>query len=342
MNDRAAAAAASTTAIARRVAPRPIWRWKPGGTGSHNRSRTPSQASLLDRRGAGEVLQLERILREVVELLARPVVGRVQVPRRPDRAVRGDRVGPAQMLDQQRVAPAVGPAFEEREQTPPVRVRERQAGRRRDRRREIDVRHEVRVRPAGRGRDPIGADHERNADRLLVRDLLLHPAVLAPEQAVVRGEDHQRVVESPRVLERVEQSSDRPIDRLQRPVLVDPEGVLVGRAVGPERDHRLHVRRLVRDIRLVEGRRPPGRQVREEPFVFGRGDRRVVRRRRGVDREHRTVAPADEVLRLRGEDVGRVVLGIDPVAVHGAIDREPVLEVLGVHERHPAVPSRWT
>ena len=190
------------------------------------------QASLLDRCGAGEVLQLERILREVVELLLARVVGRVQVPRRPDRAVRRDGVRPAQMLDQQRVAPAVGPAFEEREQTAPVRVRERQAGRRRDRRREIDVRHEVRVRPACRGRDPIGADHERNADRLLVRDLLLHPAVLAPEQAVVRGEDHQRVVESPRVLERVEQSSDRPIDGLERPVLVDPEGVLVGRAVG--------------------------------------------------------------------------------------------------------------
>ena len=111
------------------------------------------------------------------------------------------------------------------------------------------------------------------------------------------------------------------------------------RAIGTEPSHRAHVRRLVRDVRLVERRRPPRGEVGEEPPVLRRRGRGGVRRRRRVDREHRSVGGADEVLGPSGEQIGRVILGRGAEALDGAVDGQRVPEVLGVHERDPAVPS---
>ena len=129
-----------------------------------------------------QAVQLVAVTRQVVQLLLAGHVLGVEPVRRADARVR------------RRLEQDVPPRLEElvlreRDQRPPVHDTAGLSARRLDdRRREVDVRDELRaVLP---GRDPGPAHEQRDADRRLVEDdLALLNAVLAVHEAVVRGED---------------------------------------------------------------------------------------------------------------------------------------------------------
>ncbi len=62
------------------------------------------------------------------------------------------------------------------------------------------------------GRRP--ADEERHADRFLVHEALVEQAVVAEEEALVAGVDHDGVAAEPGLVERVEDAADAVVDRL--------------------------------------------------------------------------------------------------------------------------------
>src|SRR5206468_10454224 len=100
-------------------------------------------------------------------------------------------------------------------------------------------------------------------------------AVLAVEEAVVGGEEDQRVVELASLAQRLDDRADRLVDREEGlpallPVLPDRSDLaLVEQRPAPDRE------RLVGDVGLVERRRHRQRLVREGVTVPGRGRRRA-------------------------------------------------------------------
>ena len=210
-----------------------------------------------------------------------------------------------------------------------------------DRRREIDVQreHAGQARPR---RPPGGvpAHHERDADRLLVRRLLLGPPMLPVLDPVVRGEHDQRVLQPAGCVERVQHPAERPVDAEERPVLVRPEGVDRRLLRGREPWQIADPGRLVRDVGLVERGRTCRREVGERVLVAGGRDRGFVRRRRRELEEQRPGGVPDERDRLVREHLGRVVPRTVPERVEGPVDRQGVVDGRRVHERHPPVPTR--
>ncbi|GBC87718.1 hypothetical protein HRbin12_01735 [bacterium HR12] len=242
------------------------------------------------------------------------------------------------MLDEE-VGPERRPlAPQDGEEAPPLGARRGDPHGVGDRGREVHVRGERR-RAAPR-HDPAGvpADHERDADRLLVGDLLAAPAVLAPEDPVVGGVDEERVLEAAGLAQGPDEVPDHPVHREERGVLVPPELVDVLRALATQRVQVPHPGRLVGDVLLVEGGRAPGRQVLEGALVPRRRDRRTVGRRWGEVEEQRPRGLAHERRRRPGEHGRRVVLRRLAVPAHGPVDRERVPVVLRVDEGHPPVP----
>ena len=200
--------------------------------------------------------ELVRVGREVVELLLVRGVLDVDVARRTERPV-------ARRLEQD-VACGIEPGIaRERLQRPPVhRPRRGRAGGGDDRRREVDVRHQLAADRAPR--DPRPAHDQRDArGRLVVEHLAGLNAVLAVEEAVVGGEQDQRVVELAGGAQRADDLGDPFVDGEQR---LEPLAVLLGDrgdAPGTDDGPRPDPARLVADVRLVEGRRDRQRLGRE-------------------------------------------------------------------------------
>jgi hypothetical protein len=87
-----------------------------------------------------------------------------------------------------------------------------------ERRQVIEVQGDALVgRPARerRRRGSLVREDERHAEALVVRHGLLPPAMLSPQQPVVRGERDERLGEPPSVGERVEHLADEAVDREQ-------------------------------------------------------------------------------------------------------------------------------
>jgi len=141
--------------------------------------------------------QLVGVELQVVELACAATVLRVDVARSADAVVVEPE--PVAALEQQLVAPARHRSARERQQRAPVeRMPGRYSGRFQDRRREVHVADDPARATAGRDARP--AHHQRHPDPGLVDLGLAAPdPVLAVEEAVVRGEDDERVLELPRV-----------------------------------------------------------------------------------------------------------------------------------------------
>ena len=167
----------------------------------------------------------------------------------------------------------------------------------------------VRIDPgqAEQGRDQIGvarrhvelagaagqkrAGHdERHMQRLLVGDvpLLVHPVVRALQVAVIRAEDHDRVLVRVARLERVEHPGDLLVDRclqlvVELQVRLDPR--LRRQDRSPQVDHALLTGRFRRQVFLVRRR-----------LLDVRDGRRVVTQslRQRDDPEHRVVVRVEE------------------------------------------------
>jgi hypothetical protein len=191
------------------------------------------------------------VVDEVVELALASCVLGVQPAACADRV----EVRLAGLVVDQGVAPdlLVAVACEREERDPvfePARPRVRRVE---DRRRVVDVRDELR--PVDAVRDPRAAHEQRHADRRLVDPrLAVDDAVLAVEEAVVGGEEDQRVVELAGLAQRLDDRADGVVDREERlpallPVLPDRRDLaLVEQRAATDEE------RLVGDVGLVETR----------------------------------------------------------------------------------------
>ena len=186
-------------------------------------------------------------------------------------------------------------------------------------------------------RKRVVAHDERHADRLLVGLGLGGQTVLAPEVAVVRRKDHDRVPKRSLPTEGVHDAPDHLVDGQERlqlppsePLGAEPE--VPGPGTNPGR--------LVGDVPLPVAGRSPGRQVAEGPGVPPRWLGRLVWRIRGEHEEERPPGPAHEPHRLVGQPVGRVDGADCRPRLEPAVHVEPVVVVAGVRERDPAIPPR--
>ena len=281
--------------------------------------------------------ELVRVALEVVELALAVRVLDVDVAVGADR-VEGGLVDAGCALDQQIAAPFEAAVLEQREErTAVLRLPRLGAGGLEDRRGEVGVGHEL---AAARAlRHARAAHDQRYADRGLVDEHLadLH-AVLAVEEAVVRREQDQRVVELALGAQGVDDPHDGLVDGEQRlePLLV----VLVdrGRTRGVDRRQRLDEARLVGQVALVVGgvrRQPLAREAvdvprrrrgRDEPGRVVRVGRAAAVGREECEREEerraRVAHPPDDRQGALGVVVGRVV---DRVAVEPVLVEQPVL-----------------
>src|SRR5581483_9402192 len=299
----------------------------------------------------GQVLQLERVMAEVVQLAAAVGVLHVVPGERPQRVEGRDRhrvaaavlaVVVAEALGHEVRPPAAGVAAQQRQQALAIhRGRDRQPGQRQQRRGDVRVEHHVRVGGLAGGQRRV-ADHQRHPQALLVGAVLLvQPAVLAPAEAVVAQEDDHRVVELAAALQHPAQPRHRVVHRLQGLQLVDAELVALGHVAGAQQRQPLDERRLVRDVRLVvAGRAERGQGGELAAVAVGRGGRGVGGEG-GVVQEERLAAGAlDELLGLLGQHVGGVVGRLRAVRLQAAVDVEGVVVVADrAGEGGPGVPA---
>ena len=171
--------------------------------------------------------------------------------------------------------------------------------------------------PSGVAATPGPRTSERDADGLVVGVVpLLHQAAVGTDQvAVVGGEDDHGVLGHARLLQRLEDAADGPVDQLVQ-VVVEPPVGLVGRLLVEHGRPRL-------DERLLAGR-PPGEGVRLRRRLGDGGQRVVVDRRVA---EQRSPSPPVE------RDVVRVDEGRHgqprPVAAGGGQLGEELDHLLG-------------
>src|SRR5580765_2902136 len=171
-------------------------------------------------RVAREVRELVRVAPQVVQLAPAVAVLDPEPARRAERPVRRRAAVPVaartEVLLHERVPPRRRLTLEQRDEAAAV-LREAgpDAGELRDRRGVVGVEHEVVVRPAPLA-PPRDAHDERDADRLLVRPELPAEPVLAPQEPVVAGVDHDRVVEHALAPERAHERADVAVELAQR------------------------------------------------------------------------------------------------------------------------------
>src|SRR5918997_2143031 len=191
---------------------------------------------------------------------------------------------------------------------------------------------------------PRSSDEERHAGTLLVRAVLPGAyAVLAPEPAVVGGEEDVGIVQLPGRLELLDQSPSHLIHRQHRlqalaVVIVNLGDLFVGEAFGL-----LSPGGLVGDVLLVEGGRPGSLLLSEGSLVALCRDRGAVGGGGGHVGEERLILrgrPPHEVGRFFGEDVGEEILGLAAVGDYlTVLVYVVVVELLTVQLAVPLVPT---
>ena len=171
-------------------------------------------------------------------------------------------------------------------------------------------------------------DQQRDPDRRLVGHELLPTAVLAPHVAVVRGQDHEGVVERSAVREQLHRRGELVVGAHDGAQLALAHRLRLRRGVV----HRAHVGGFVGPVGLGNSRAAPdvGRGVRRvgdreaRDGAVGIVDRDPVRRLRGlVEQERRGAGQGrGEVLPAPVAQVGGGVAGHrpgDPVDPHGEV-----------------------
>src|SRR5919112_545337 len=246
-----------------------------------------------------------------------------------------------QPLQEDRRAPGGVLSNEQRRQRASV-GQELYAGQVRKRRGEVRIDHQLLCR--GSGGHPWSPHKERHTSGLLVGAVLCRlGAVLAPEPAVVGGEEDVGVLQLPGRLELLHERAHHLIHRQHRlqalaVVIVDLGDLFVGEAFGL-----LSPGGLVGDVLLVEGGRPGSLLLSEGSLVTLRRGRGAVWGRRSYIGEERLVLRGrspDEVGRFFGEDVGEEVLFLAAVGGYLAVlVYVVVVELLLIQLAVPLVPA---
>src|SRR5918997_1919236 len=216
------------------------------------------------------------------------------------------------------------------------------AGQVRKRRGEVRIDNQPLCRRSGG--HPWSPHKERHTSGLLVGAILCRlDAVLAPEPAVVGGEEDVGVLQLPGRLELLHERAHHLIHRQHRLQALAVVIVYVGSfflRAGLSLSYR---RGVVGGGLLVEGGRPGSLLLSEGSLVALRGSRGAVWGRRSYIGEERLVLRGrspDEVSRFFGEDVGEEVLFLAAVGDYLAVLVDPVVvELLSVQLAVPLIPT---